>query len=32
MNNLKEKPYIFKGKVKDLIKDIQKEIENRKNK
>ena len=30
MNKLKEKPYIFKGKVKDLIKDIQKEIENRK--
>lgn len=32
MNNLKEKPYIFKGKVKDLIRDIQKEVENRKNK
>lgn len=30
MNNLKEKPYVFKGKVKNLIKDIQKEIENRK--
>ncbi len=30
MINLKEKPYFFKGKIKDLIKDIQREIEERK--